>query len=119
LQPALAIWLLVVLALCGAGHELTGAPERGVLAVLRSRITRYLGKVSYSLYLVHMIVLYAVMYFLGLYAVGLSQWLFLSLLLLVTVVLSVGAASVLFRFIEQPFIDMGRRLSKQARVSFS
>ena len=113
-SPALAIWLLVVLALCGAGHGLAGAPERSVLAVLQFRVTRYLGKVSYSLYLVHMIALYAMMYLLGPRFADVSQWHFWILLFGLTAGLSIAAASVMFHFIEQPFINLGRRLSNKA-----
>lgn len=108
--PALLIWALVMLSLVAGEAGQASVFERCVLLLLRWPVTRYLGKVSYSLYLVHMIVLYAVMGVLGKHLGDASPWSFLGVLFVTTACASVAAAALLYRFVEQPFMALGRRL---------
>lgn len=65
---------------------------------------RWLGKISYSLYLIHFIVLFTLLYaFRG--EVSLAR------IVIAVPLLSIAAASLLYRFVEVPSIDWGRRFS--------
>jgi len=83
-----------------------GSP--GAAAVLCTRPLRYLGRISFSLYLVHAIVLLALLHlFYGRLPV--------AVLLIALWPLSLGLATLGERYIEQPSIALGRRLTSQRR----
>lgn len=68
-------------------------------------LLRWLGKISYSLYLVHFIVLFALLYaFRGVVT--------LPFVLITVPLLSIAAASLLYRFVEMPGIAWGRYFSE-------
>lgn len=76
-------------------------------ALLRLRTIHWLGKVSYSLYLLHTVVLFSLVYLL--YGV-LPLWAILALVLPVSMV----AAAAGYRLLEVPSIALGRRLTARA-----
>lgn len=86
----------------------------GATALLDNRVTRFLGKISYSLYLSHPFVIYAtgiplvVKGWLGGPALGLA-------VPLVTLALAVPVALALYHLIERPFMSLGRRLTPDSR----
>jgi peptidoglycan/LPS O-acetylase OafA/YrhL len=65
----------------------------------------FLGKISYSLYLIHLIVLFSFMYLF--YGVIPNVW-----ICLITVFVSLLLATLSWRFIEIPAIALGKRLTK-------
>lgn len=76
-------------------------------AVLAAPVLRWLGRISYSLYLVHVPVLGAVMHTLyGTMPVG---W-----ILLVVVAASLASAELGYRFVERPSMALGKRLTAPA-----
>jgi peptidoglycan/LPS O-acetylase OafA/YrhL len=81
-----------------------GAPRAG--AVLRTRPVQYLGRVSYSLYLVHAIVLLALLHLFY----GRAP---LPVLLVSLWPLALGLATLGERYIERPSVALGRRLTQR------
>ena len=81
-----------------------GVPLAG--AALRTRQAQHLGRVSYSLYLVHTIVLLALLHLFHGHAP-------LLLLLLALWPLSLGLATLGERYIERPSAALGRRLTQR------
>jgi peptidoglycan/LPS O-acetylase OafA/YrhL len=82
--------------------------------VLVNSFTRFLGKISYSVYLLHFSILLLALkcsqYFAPkLAAHHTAQFLFLFI---VTVILAIPAAWLTYQFIEAPFISLGSRLVK-------
>ncbi|HEU5048547.1 MAG TPA: acyltransferase [Rickettsiales bacterium] len=67
---------------------------------------RWLGKVSYSLYLIHLPVLLTILY-------GLHESLSLSVRLLIAFPLAFVAAAVMHAFVERPSIALGRMFKKK------
>jgi peptidoglycan/LPS O-acetylase OafA/YrhL len=67
---------------------------------------RWLGKISYSLYLIHFIVLFTLLY-------AFRAEITLPRLLIVVPTLSILAAALLYRFVEMPSIAWGHRLSER------
>jgi peptidoglycan/LPS O-acetylase OafA/YrhL len=81
-----------------------GAPRAG--AVLRTQPMQYLGRISFSLYLVHAIVLLALLHlFAGRVPVG--------VLLVALWPLAIGLATLGERYIERPSVVLGRRLTRR------
>jgi peptidoglycan/LPS O-acetylase OafA/YrhL len=65
---------------------------------------RWLGKISYSLYLIHFVVLFTLLY-------AFRSEVTLTRVLIAVPALSILAAAVLYRFVEVPSIDWGHRAS--------
>ncbi len=81
-----------------------GAPGPG--AVLRTRPVQYLGRISYSLYLVHAIVLLALLHlFYGRAPI--------AVLLIALWPVALGLAALGERYIERPSVALGRRLTQR------
>jgi peptidoglycan/LPS O-acetylase OafA/YrhL len=131
-----AIALIVVPELFTLGHAFltdllmsTGAfvliviiatrPDAGVLFPLDWAATRFLGRVSYSFYLIHLAVLLAVMrlafeYLPDIYLTR-APFLVMASSALVSVSVGLCIAWVLYRLVEEPSNNLGRNLSKHFR----
>ncbi len=106
-SPALVVWSAVFLATLAPAS--LGAPA--LHAVLQSRPLLTLGRWSYSIYLVHTIVLVPALALLtagG--AAALGPWGFLALLLALTLAGTLVLAALLYRYVEAPCIAFGRRM---------
>jgi peptidoglycan/LPS O-acetylase OafA/YrhL len=103
----LSIWLVSLFCVVSAN----GDGVKGLVsALLSSKIAKYLGTVSYPLYMVHMQVLFACMWLAN--AFDLSMVARIIVLPVCGIAASVAAADVLHRVVEAPFHEIGRRLSK-------
>jgi peptidoglycan/LPS O-acetylase OafA/YrhL len=106
--------ILVVAGSAGLIWAISSGKEGSLLRILDARWARFLGRISYSFYLLHFIVLYAVgnmlLHVVPTYFV-LRQPL---TVMLASCVLSIGIAipiaAFAFRFIEKPFTVLGRQL---------
>lgn len=80
-----------------------------VVKFLDNNLVLFLGKISYSIYLVHMIVLVLVLYLsYHFHIIGIEAYFFvISFTMLMTIFLS----SVTYYFVEQPFIKLGKKFS--------
>jgi peptidoglycan/LPS O-acetylase OafA/YrhL len=87
-----------------------GIPKFG--ALLAHEIPIWLGRISYSLYLVHVPILYAVTQTIG------SSWPALQTSLVV-IALSLLVADLTARTIEFPFIKLGKRLAAKTEPAFA
>ncbi|HGN8960890.1 TPA: acyltransferase family protein, partial [Klebsiella pneumoniae] len=78
---------------------------------LDNKFVLFLGKISYSIYLVHMVVLVFVLHLRYLLNInGIEAYFFvISVTFLTTIFLS----SITYYFVEQPFIKVGKKLSNK------
>ena len=85
--------------------------------VMANQAIRYVGKVSYSAFFLHFLVLGLLVY-LGPYPHGTSVpgWLQFATLLALAVVLTIAVSSVTFRLVEAPMIRVGRQLANMVVV---
>lgn len=75
--------------------------------------TFFIGEISYSLYLLHMLAIYLVLYFTANIRADLSTGLYFSLAMLMSYILAISAASFSYRHIEQPFMNWSRKTAKR------
>lgn len=95
-------------------------PWRVVSPVFTNRIAQYLGRVSYSVYLSHILVQVIVRFVLLRFAPELPRGAHFAILLAVTVAGTIVASDALYRYVEAPGIRLGKlvasRLGSGARV---
>lgn len=105
------IWLLT-LYLIAMQRRRCRSPLSGMfLPILEIPVLQWLGRISYSVYLVHIPILYAVFHFLSHAAPELQNWGFLATALLFTLIATVGVSALTYHWIERPGINLGRRLA--------
>jgi peptidoglycan/LPS O-acetylase OafA/YrhL len=102
----IAIWCAFM---CFLTSEGAGAAFRFVAPAFESRLARYMGERSYSVYVLHFPILF------GLLAVGArflhSQWQVCAWLALTAPPLVLAASALSYRFVERPGIALGHRLA--------
>jgi len=105
------VWLVVmdVILARRAGLEtpLTAALNR----VLELPVLQWLGRISYSVYLVHIPIMYVVFRAITRLNEHMGGWKFLVLALPVTIILTLLVAALTYRWIEVPGMALGRRLA--------
>ncbi|THF80832.1 acyltransferase family protein [Cohnella fermenti] len=93
---AVAAGFFMILAIC--------SPNFASLLLLKPIV--FLGRISYSLYLYHWIVLYSLIY---LFHDNLPIWIIYILVLLVSIVVS----AIAYKYIEVPLINLGKRFTNR------
>ena len=78
-------------------------------------VVQFLGRISYSIYLSHMLVLYVAEYFVLRYMPNLSSIAYFWILLVATVGGTVLASAMLYRFVESPGIRYGAKFASRFR----
>jgi peptidoglycan/LPS O-acetylase OafA/YrhL len=87
--------------------------SRLVKPLLTNPIVLYLGRISYSLYLSHILVIIVIQYALLTWVPDLSQMTHLGVLLAGTTAVTIALSSVLYRYLEVPGIHAGRALARR------
>lgn len=108
LLPA-ALWIAFMGLLL---EEPSSFSSRVMLPLLTNRFVRYLGRISYSLYLSHFLLMTVVQYALLMWAPHLSRLVHLVILVACTTTGSIAIATVLYRCIEVPGIRAGYALAR-------
>lgn len=87
--------------------------SRLVMPLLTNLFVLYLGRISYSLYLSHILVSIVIQYALLIWVPNLSQLFHLLVLLACTTVATIAVSTMLYRCIESPGIRAGRSLARR------
>ena len=113
LRPvSLSIW---VVALAAAMHAKAGGKNPfSYLASLA--MPQWLGRISYSVYLWHALVILCLSRAILTSQPGISQSRYMLLLMASTLVVSLALSALSFRLIERPGMDAGRHLAKKLRA---
>ena len=108
---SLIIWVAMMALIVGERRALLSGPLRALSAFLQLPLLRWLGEISYSVYLTHMLVLYVVQHAIVTAAPGISQPAFLAAMLLGVVSGTIALSALTYRLVEQPGIAAGRKAS--------
>jgi peptidoglycan/LPS O-acetylase OafA/YrhL len=105
----IGLWAMVFLSALAIRDQQENARIAGLLLkILHWSPLRYFGKISYSMYLVHMIPLFVTLWLFKDYAIAQED------LLLVTMMSTLGVtcvlSAVMYRWVEVPFIELGRTI---------
>jgi peptidoglycan/LPS O-acetylase OafA/YrhL len=110
LRPvSLTIW---VVALAAAMHAKSGG-KNPFSYVATLAVPQWLGRISYSVYLWHALVIVCLSRLILFAVPGISQSQHLVVLMVSTMVGTLGLSAISFRLIEQPGMNMGRALAKK------
>lgn len=113
-QWELAIWLCVLLSCNAMRFPKPGLVAKIVSGILLTTVARRLGQNSYSIYCVHMIILYGILWLTK--SSGWSQTLAMLVTMLLTLIGTVSAANFLYRWVEAPCIAFGRCLPRHRSI---
>lgn len=88
-----------------------------LLFAMRARLAHpvlsWLGTISYSVYLLHMVCAYFWLWLIGLPGLGILQGWDLAATVAAVCCLTLAASAAVYRWVELPMIDLGRRLSRR------
>ena len=104
------LWVLVFVSVISLQENSELVLEKIICRLLNNKVMLYLGKISYSVYLCHIFVMYGVMYCLGHFFPELEQLSYLALLLILVFSLTILVAHLLYDWVEKPFIKLGKRM---------
>jgi peptidoglycan/LPS O-acetylase OafA/YrhL len=111
LAPAAVAWLFVVVTLVASLTHKPNFISRMVIGFFDHKITRYFGRISYPVYLVHWPVSLAVLYLLVRYYPQ-SSWLSAYLILIAVVpVITWPVAHLAHHYLEKPMMEFGKRVA--------
>jgi peptidoglycan/LPS O-acetylase OafA/YrhL len=110
-QWQIAIWFCV-LASCLTVNSLgrDKIVAHLISSLLTTRPLRWVGRISYSVYLTHMIALYGMLWLLR--NSGESQVMMLLTTLVGTLVITLTASHFMYEWVELPFIEIGRKFRR-------
>jgi peptidoglycan/LPS O-acetylase OafA/YrhL len=104
------IWLVVLLSFLGRIQNSNDA--NGVSSILAHKAFQFLGRISYSLYLVHQLVIFLFLIFFGSFIMQFKPWLAFCIESVILIPITVCLAWMTNTYIEKPFIDFGKRLAR-------
>lgn len=87
--------------------------SRLMAPLLTNPVMLYLGRISYSLYLSHILVIIVIQYGLLTWIPDLSRIVHFEVLLVCTTVVTIAVSAVLYRYLEVPGIHAGRALAER------
>lgn len=85
--------------------------------ILQTRVLVFLGKISYSIYLVHALVLGIVFAYMPALLQGKSRTYTVVVETLVYIAITMVLSTILYYFVERPFMNIGRRISGRMKPS--
>lgn len=89
----------------------TSLSSRALTPLFTNPVTQFAGKISYSIYLGHILVIFAMQYALIKFAPGLPREKHGILLFLFTLSATIPLAALLYRFVELPGMQLGKKFA--------
>jgi len=111
---AIAIWILVLLSIMGRSAA-GNSPKYNIIShMLGHNIFQYLGRLSYSIYLIHQIVIFIFLISAGSFIVKMGPPMAFLLESLIVIPITLLLAHLANIYIEKPFINLGRKIAKRS-----
>lgn len=107
---SLLIWIAVLSCVVAEKRRSFNSFQKWMSKVLHMQILQWLGKISYSVYLIHMLVFYFVAHLLMTLHTGISQRMFLAIMLPAVALATIAVSALTYRFFEQPGIAAGKKI---------
>ena len=107
---SLIIWIAVMAVIVAERRNAFSKAQKLASTVLQWPVMQWLGKISYSIYLVHMLVFYAVQYAVMALYPTIAKPAFLAVMLVGVVGGTIALSMFSYRFVEMPGIQAGRRV---------
>ena len=108
---AMLIWALAFGSILVQGPGFVGRGLAVISRILRHPLLQQLGRVSYPLYLVHWPVILLCFFLLGQWKPGIASMEAAMWMLLIAPPIFLGAATALHRWVEAPFMKIGRGIA--------
>lgn len=108
---SLILWIVLMMNVLTAQHASPSFSQKYLGRILHHPVFLWLGKVSYSVYLTHMLVLYLVQYCVLKALPQINQFYFVCLSLPMVIALTLLLAALIWRLIEAPGIKLGRKVT--------
>ncbi|BAY07254.1 acyltransferase family protein [Calothrix sp. NIES-2098] len=105
-NPAITLWSLIFCCVLSKDVLI----PKFICKILNHPYILFIGKISYSIYLSHIIVLYSIAYLLYKYLPSLNQYIFLLSLTILTITITIILSNFLYTQVEKPFIQLGKSL---------
>lgn len=112
----LAIWLISFCLLVETHSPAPGRFARAFSKAFLNPLTQYLGRISYSTYLLHYFFIYAVMALCVLAGIKTNKYISLAMMLMIAAPLTVLSSHFSYQWIEKPGIELGRRFFRREKA---
>ncbi|RJF96567.1 acyltransferase [Noviherbaspirillum cavernae] len=112
---SLMLWVVVFIAIIAERHPAPSLFQRMFIGVLRQPMLQWMGRISYSIYMIHMLVLYAWFACLQHAFPEIGKFNFLMYALPLIVLTTLMLSALAYRFIEVPGMRLGKWLGKRSR----
>lgn len=112
---SLIVWIAVMTVIVAERRNAFSRPQLMASKALNGPVVQWLGKISYSIYLVHMLVFYAFQWVITSAFPDLGIVGYIVVMLPVVVGGTIAVSALSYRFIEQPGIQTGRKVSAYLR----
>ena len=106
------LWMIFFGLLC---EHPAAVSARGLLPIFTNRAAQYLGRISYSIYLSHMLVIIVMQAALAWGLPQMGKLAHFGVLLTATAVGTAGMSALLYRYVEEPGIKLGAALAARLK----
>ena len=113
---SLLLWIAVMSVLISEKRQSLSPVGAMVSRTMNHAILRWLGAISYSVYLIHLLVFYTAATLLYAQFPAWNKFQFVAALLPIVCLATVGISSITYYLIEQPGIKIGRRIGRVPRA---
>jgi peptidoglycan/LPS O-acetylase OafA/YrhL len=115
----LALWAFVLALLVETHAPNPSRFARRAAKIFLNPLAQFLGRVSYSTYLLHYFAIYAVMALCVASGLALNKYVSLAAMTLIATPLTIAASALSYRFIEKPGMELGKRWSAPKKKAVS
>lgn len=91
-------------------------PENSIMKI-KSRVLNYLGKISYGLYVYHIIFIHITFQYFIVHDIKIDNWMTLSIFMCITLTGSIISSMLSYHYFEYPFLQLRDKLTKKRGIA--